>query len=92
MRQMAGDREHQVMMIRRHDLDLGAEAGPELAQLFDRGGIGPFRRRENAPAVDEEFGEAGIGTGVFGAGDGMGGNEVDARREYAGPCPARWRP
>ena len=36
MRQMAGDREHEIMMIRRHDLDLGAERGPERAQLFDR--------------------------------------------------------
>ena len=76
MRQMAGDREHEVMMIRRHDLDLGAERGPERAQLLGRVGIGAFRRGQDAPAVDEELGEAGIGTGMLGAGDGMRGNEM----------------
>ncbi len=80
MRQMAGDRQHQIVMIRRHDLDPGAEAGPERAQLFDRGWIGTVRRREDAPAVDEEFRKAGVRTGVLGTGDGMGGHEVHAVR------------
>ena len=53
MRQMAGDRQHHVMMVRRHDLDLGAEPGPERAQFVYRSWIGSFRRRENAPAIDE---------------------------------------
>ena len=92
MRQMAGDRQHEVVMIRRHDLDLGAEPGPERAQLFDRGGIGAFRRRQDAPAVDEQFGEAGIGTGMLGAGDRMRRHEVDALRADAAPCRARSRP
>ncbi len=30
-----------------------------------------LRRREDAPAVDEQFREAGIGAGVLGAGDRM---------------------
>ena len=58
MRQMAGDRQHQIVMIRSHDLDPGAEPGPEHAQLFDGRGIGAVRRREDAPAVDEEFRES----------------------------------
>jgi len=36
MRQMAGDREHQIMMIWRHDLRPGAECRPERAQPFDQ--------------------------------------------------------
>ena len=67
MRQMAGDREHEIMMIRRHDLDSGAEPSPERAQPFHRGGIGALGRGQDAPAVDEQFGETGIGTGMLGA-------------------------
>ena len=36
MRQMTGDREHEIVVIGRHDLDPGADAGPERAQAFDR--------------------------------------------------------
>ena len=69
MRQMAGDRQHHVVMIRRHDLDLGAERGPERAQPLDRVRVGALRRRQNAPAVDEQLGETGIGSGMLGAGN-----------------------
>ena len=41
-------------------------------------GLGALGRRQDAPAVDEQLGEAGVGAGVFGAGDGMRGHEVDA--------------
>ena len=44
-------------------------------------GIGAFGRRQNAPAVDEQFGEAGIGAGMLGAGDRMRRHEMDARRQ-----------
>ena len=81
MRQMARDREHKVMMLGRHDLDLGAERGPERAQFFGRAGVGALRRGEDAPAVDEEFGEAGIGSGMFGAGHGMRRHEMHACRQ-----------
>ena len=81
MRQMARDRQHQVVMVGRHDLDLGAHAGPERAQRFDGHRIGAIGRREDAPAVDEEFGEAGVGTGMFGAGDRMGGDEMNIARQ-----------
>jgi hypothetical protein len=67
MWQVAGDRQHQVVMIGRHDLDFGAHAGPERTQGFDGHGIGAIGRREDAPAVDEQFGETGIGAGVLAA-------------------------
>jgi hypothetical protein len=38
-----------------------------------------FRRRQDAPAADEQFGEAGIGAGMFGAGDRMRRDEMHAR-------------
>ena len=78
MRQMAGDRQHQVVMVGRHDLDLGAERGPERAQPLDRGTVSAFGRGQDAPAVDEELGETGIGTGMLGAGNRMRRNEVHA--------------
>src|SRR5262249_4414373 len=38
-------------------------------------------RGENAPAVDEELGEAGIRPGIFGAGDGVRRHEMHSRGE-----------
>ena len=81
MRQMAGDGQHHVVMVGRHDLDLGAKSGPERAQFFHRRGIGALGRRENAPAIDEQFSETGIRTGVLGTGDGMRRNELRACRQ-----------
>ncbi len=49
-----------------------------MHEAFDGGLVGVFRRREDAPAVDEQLGEAGVRPGVFGAGDGMAGNEMNA--------------
>jgi hypothetical protein len=81
MRQMAGDGEHEVMMIRRHHLDLGAHRGPERAEPVGCARIGSFRRRQDAPAVDEELGETGIGARMFGARDGMRRHEMDVGRQ-----------
>ena len=36
MRQMAGDGEHQIVVIRRHGLHIGAEQPPECGKLFHR--------------------------------------------------------
>ena len=77
MRHMAGDGEDQVVVLGRHDFDIGAERFPEPGQPFYRGGIGILWRRENAPPVDEQLRETGIGAGMFGAGDRMAGNEMD---------------
>ena len=89
MRQMAGDGEHQVVMLGRHGLDIGAEQPPERGELFDRLGVGAFGRRQDAPAVLEQLGKAGIGTGMLGAGDRMGRHEMNVVRADAGPCRAR---
>jgi hypothetical protein len=75
---MAGDGEDEVVMIGRHDLDIGAEALPEGAQPRHGVGVRIFRRREDAPAVLEQVGEACLGAGIFCAGDGMGGHEMHA--------------
>ena len=40
MRQMAGDGEHQVVVIGRHGLHIGAEQAPERGELLDRRRIG----------------------------------------------------
>ncbi len=37
MRQVAGDAEHQVVVVGRHAFDVGAEYPPERGQPFDRG-------------------------------------------------------
>ena len=85
VRHVAGHGQNQIVMFRRHDLDAGAERLPELRQPFDGGCVGVFRRRQDAPAVDEQLGEAGIGPGIFGAGDRMARNEMDACRAGAAP-------
>ena len=40
--------------------------------------VGVGRRRQDAPAVDEQLGEAGVGPGILGAGDRMRGHEMHA--------------
>ena len=42
MRQVAGDRQHQVVVLGRHDLDVGAERAPERGELLDRRRVGAF--------------------------------------------------
>ena len=51
---------------------------PERGEPLDRGGVAARRRREDAPAADEQLGEAGVGPGMLRAGDRMGGHEVHA--------------
>ncbi len=48
---------------------------------LDRLRVRALRRRQDAPAVFEQLGEAGVGPGIFGAGDRMGGNEMHAFRQ-----------
>ena len=81
MRHVAGDGEHEIVVLRRHHLDIGAERAPEGRERLDGGRIGAGRRRQDAPAVLEEFGEAGVGPGIFGAGDRMGRHEMNALRQ-----------
>src|SRR5690349_20153405 len=81
MRKMAGDLQHQIMVIGVHDLDIGAELSPELGELLHRGLIGIRRRRQDAPAVDEQLGKAGVGAGEFRAGHRVRGNKMDVLRQ-----------
>jgi hypothetical protein len=81
LRQMTGDREHQVVMVGRHDLDPGADRGPERAQLVDGSGIGPFGRGQDAPAVDEQFREARIRPRMLGARHRVRRHEMHAVRQ-----------
>jgi len=71
----------------RHELDIGAERAPERGKAFHRGSVGALRRREDAPAADEQLGEARVGTGMLGAGDRMGRDKMHA----GGKCGAMSR-
>ena len=81
MRQMAGDGEHQVVVVGVHGLDIGAEQAPERGELFRRLRVGALRRRQDAPAVDEQLGKAGIGAGIFGARHRMRRHEMHGLRQ-----------
>ncbi len=50
MRQMAGDREDEIMMLGRHYFDIGARCRPEVGEAFHRLRVGAFGRRQDAPA------------------------------------------
>ena len=92
VRQVAGDGQHQVVVLGVHDLDLGARAPPEGGQLADRRRVGARRRRQDAPAVVEQLGEAGVGPGLLGAGDRVAGDEMHALRHVRRRPPRRPRP
>ena len=81
MRQMAGDRQHQVMMIGVMISTLAPTPAQNARSFSTAIGIGAVGRREDAPAVDEEFGEAGVGPGMLGAGDRMRRNEMNVGRQ-----------
>ena len=90
MRHVAGDGEHEVVVLRVHDLDVGPARAPERGQLVDRGLVGALRRSQDAPAAVEQVGEAGFGAGMLGAGDGMAGDEMHALG-HVGPHVAQHR-
>ena len=58
---------------------LAPSARQNAASRSTAAGSVPSRRRQDAPAVDEQFGEAGVGAGILGAGDRMRGHEMHAR-------------
>ena len=71
-----------------HRLDPGAEPLPQRAHLARPPPRRVVRqRRQDAPAVLEQLGEAGVGAGMFGAGHRMAGHEMNA----AGRCGAASR-
>ena len=72
MRQMARDRQHQVMMRGCHHLDIGAERCQNAAQPLHRLRRSPARRRQDAPAIlTNSSAKPGVGPGMLGAGDRM---------------------
>ena len=71
-------------MLGGHHVDIGAELPPEIGQPRHRVGVGARRRREDAPAVLEEVGQAGVGPGIFRAGDGMRRHEMNLLRQMRG--------
>ena len=67
MRQMAGDREHEVVMVGRHDLDLGAERRPRTRASFSTaagsvpsGGVRMHQRLMNSSAKPESGPECSV--------------------------------
>jgi hypothetical protein len=80
VRQVRDDGEHHVVVLGVHGVDVGAAAPPEFRQPLQRLRIGAGQRREDAPAVLEQVGEAGIRTRFFRAGQRMAGDEMHAGR------------
>ena len=75
---MRGDGQHPVVVARLHDLDLAAGTPPQLGQSFHRLLVAARRRRQDAPAALEQFGEAGLRAGMLGPGNGVAWNQMDA--------------
>ena len=74
-------REHEVVVLGRHGLDIGAERRQNAASFSIAVRVGACRRRQDAPAIDEQFGKAGVGAGIFGAGDRMRRHEMHVLRQ-----------
>ena len=75
MRQMAGDREHAIVVCGFHRLDFGAQSPPEFEHALYRKGVGTLGRRDDAPAMMEQRGEARFGPTILGARHRMRGHE-----------------
>src|SRR4029079_10915087 len=73
---MTGDREHQVVMVGRHRIDVGAEQAPEGRELVGRLFVRAVGRRQDAPTVDEKLRKARIRAGIFSTGDRVCRNEM----------------
>ena len=58
-----------------HDFDRGTKPFPELRERIDRCGRGRVARRDDAPAMAEQFGETGIGSTVLGPCDRVRGDD-----------------
>ena len=85
---VAGDGQHDVVVLRRHGLDRRAKPAPQRGDLLDRRVAASLARGDDAPAAVEQFGEARVRPGMFSAGDRVGGDEVRAPSGTNGPRPA----
>ena len=78
---MAGNCEHQIVMVGRHRFHVGAEQAPEGRKLVHRLLVRAVGRRQDAPAVDEQLGKARIRAGIFCPRDRVRRNEIHALRQ-----------
>ena len=65
-------------MIGVHALDHGTGVPPQFGHTLDGACVGPVRRGEDQPVALEQGIETGGRARILGAGDGMGGNQMDA--------------
>src|SRR5205814_5586834 len=80
MRQMRGHRQHFVVMVGGHLRHAHAGSLPEARHLLHRLGRCVGERRQDAPAVVEQFGEARLGARMLRAGDGVAGHKMHPLR------------
>ena len=73
-------RKYEIMVIGRHHLDLRAETRPERFECGDAVLWRALHRRQDAPAVLEQFGEARARSRLFSARDGVPRNEMGMGR------------
>ena len=80
VRQVGDDRQHLVVMLRIHLVDLRAERFPEAAKPRERSRVGFGKWRENAPASLEQTRETGVWSRLLRPGKRMAGDEVNMGR------------
>ncbi|MOA08083.1 hypothetical protein D3C78_1278200 [compost metagenome] len=76
MRQMAGRRQHFVMTLDLHVLDIGAQFAPQPVDHRQGCRIGLLQRRENHFVSTEQLGIGGFYPALLGSGNRMPGNEA----------------
>src|SRR3546814_8069288 len=62
---MAGDGEHQVVMLRVHGFDIRAQSSPELGKSLQRHRVGAGRWRDDAPAAFEQARKSRLRPTIF---------------------------
>ena len=92
MRQVRGDGQHQVVMRGVHHIDLAPSRCQKCFSRSHRRRVGARRRRQDAQRPSNRLGEAGVGAGILGAGDGWAGNEMHALRARCGAHRATTAP
>ena len=81
VRQMRDDGQHHVVMLAGPSCRCWSRSARQNSDSFSSAvRIGAGQRREDAPAIFEQFGKAGIRAGFFRARERMAGNEMHAVR------------
>ncbi len=71
MREMTGGREHLIMMLHLHDLDICAQLPPQALDKRQGSIIAVLARRENDLVATEQLGVRSLHPALLGAGNGM---------------------